>query len=150
LVAAFFTWARGMVMLKSPPPPAPEFGCHFSLMELFSYLFFERIVRSMFDDKLLVCPSGATQQTLGEVCSTAKMHYNYFVLARDCRPSFDAVLTRLFGSTDLDKNQVGFIIVQVKNDSKSSGPNTELFRKKKHCSFSMWLVAVGESGVDGC
>ncbi|KAI0247841.1 hypothetical protein BJV78DRAFT_1285209 [Lactifluus subvellereus] len=151
LVAAFFTWARDAVMVKQPPPPL-EFCRHFSVKELFSCLFSKRIVQSMFNHTPSIGPSKMKQRTLGEVASSANMHFNHFVqsqerdfisrrylipliargaavLGTNCQPGFDAVFPYLYGSTDLDDKNVGFIMVQVKNDSKFSRPNAELFQK---------------------
>jgi hypothetical protein len=157
-----------MVIVKNPPLPAPEFCSHFSFMELSFYPFSKWIVQSIFVDKPSVCPSGALQQTLGEVCSTANAfqplypsprrkvimhrHLIAFVargaaaLGTNCLPGFDAVLPYLSDSTDLDKNNADFMIVQVTNDSKFSGPNDELFQNMD--PFQCGLLE--ESGVDGC
>ncbi|KAI0253835.1 hypothetical protein BJV78DRAFT_1359880 [Lactifluus subvellereus] len=151
LVAAFFTWARDAVMLEQPPP-RPEFCHHFSVEELFSCLFSEEIVESIFNHTPSISPLKSKQRTFGEVASSANMHFNHFirpqeqklisrqyllafiargaaVLGANCQPGFDAVFPYLYGSTDLDDKNVGFVIVQVKNDSKFSQPIAELFRK---------------------
>ena len=140
-----------MFMANNPPLPAQEFCRPFSLKELFSCLFSNRFVKSMFNDTPSLCPPGAKQSTLGEVTRIANMHFNHFiqgqerqvithpyllkfiargaaVLGANCQPGFDAVFPYLFGSTDLDEKNIGFIIVQVKNDCKFGQPNVELFR----------------------
>ncbi|KAI0253034.1 hypothetical protein BJV78DRAFT_235120 [Lactifluus subvellereus] len=151
LVAAFFTWARDAVMVERSPRP-PEFCRHFSVEELFSCLFSEEIVQSMFNHRPSISSSKAKQRTFREVARSANMHFNHFiqsqeqkfiscryliafiargaaVLSANCQPDFDAVFPYLYGSTDLDDKNVGFIIVQVKTDCKFSRPNAKLFRK---------------------
>jgi hypothetical protein len=103
----------------------------------------------MVDAKPSICPSGVDQLTLGEVNSNARMHFNHFIKAQErkvithryltafiargaailgAQPGFDTVFPYLYGSTDLDEKNVGFILVQVKNDSRFSLPKAELFR----------------------
>ncbi|KAI0253843.1 hypothetical protein BJV78DRAFT_133573 [Lactifluus subvellereus] len=150
LVAAFFTWARDTVMLERPLPPL-EFCRDFSVEELFSCLFSEEIVESIFNHTPSIGPLKAKQRTFGEVASSANMHFSHFirpqeqevilrqyllafiargaaVFSADCQADFNAIFPYLYGSTDLDDKHVGFIIVQVKNDSEFSQPNAELFR----------------------
>jgi hypothetical protein len=38
------------------------------------------------------------------------------VLCANCQSGFDAVFPYLFGSIDMDKKSIGFIVVQIKND----------------------------------
>jgi hypothetical protein len=61
-------------------------------------------------------------------------------LGANCQPGFDAVYPYLYGGKDLDINKVGFIIVQVKNDSNSysSSALNELFSKMD--PFSSGLI----------
>ncbi len=40
-------------------------------------------------------------------------------LGANCQPGFDAVYPYVYGGTDLDPKKIGFIIVQVKNDSNT-------------------------------
>jgi hypothetical protein len=68
------------------------------------------------------------------------------VLGANCQPGFDAVFPYLFGSTDLDEKNVGFIIVQVKNDNKYSRPDAELFRKMDPFDCAL----LDASDVNGC
>jgi hypothetical protein len=154
LVAAFFTWARDNSIVKQPPPPLPEFRRRFCVEELFSChgLLFEPIVRSMFNDTPSIGPSKAEKRTMGEVTRAAHMRFNHFiqyqekifiahryliavmvrgtaVLGADCQAGIDMVFPYLYGSTDLDDKNVGFIMVQVKNDSKFSVPDADLFQR---------------------
>ncbi|KAI0255371.1 hypothetical protein BJV78DRAFT_761181 [Lactifluus subvellereus] len=152
LVAAFFTWARDNVIVKQPPPPLPEFCRHSSVREIISCLFFEPVVQSMFNDIPSIGPSKAEKRTLGEVTHAAHMHFNHLiqsqekkivahryliavmargaaVLGANCQAGVDMVFPYLYGSTDLDDKNVGFIMVQVKNDSKFSIPDADLFQK---------------------
>jgi hypothetical protein len=49
-------------------------------------------------------------------------------LGANCQPGFDAVYPYLYDSMDLEVKNVGFVIVQVKNDSNQSRPDAEWFR----------------------
>ncbi|KAI9434763.1 hypothetical protein BJY52DRAFT_1231070 [Lactarius psammicola] len=92
-------------------------------------------------------------QPFGEVFKKATMHFNhvlkpqaqrllarrfllYFMargaaaLGANCQPGFDAVYPYLYDSLDLEVKNVGFIIVQVKNDSNASrSDDASIFRK---------------------
>jgi hypothetical protein len=171
IVAAFFTWARDAVANRYDNRlPATQYCCRFSVEELFSNLFSETTVQLMFKNIASICPSKTERRTLGDVASTAKMHFNHFIQAQEqniiahqyligfmargaavlCanyEPGFDAVFPYLFGSTDLDKKNVGFIMVQVKNDNNlNSRPDAELFRKMDPFDCDL----LDASDVDGC
>ncbi|KAI0255367.1 hypothetical protein BJV78DRAFT_1279535 [Lactifluus subvellereus] len=152
LVAAFFTWARDKVFVEHPPPPLPEFCRHFSVEELFSCLFFGPIFQSLLDDTPSIGPSKAEKQTFGEVTRDAHLHFSHFIQAQEKKfvshqyllavmargaavlgatgqAGVDMVFPYLYGSTVLDDKNIGFIMVQVKNDSKFSVPDADLFQK---------------------
>ena len=99
-------------------------------------------------------PKASPKKPFKEVFKDAMMHFNHLIkphdqkslncstllffmacgaaaLGANCQPGFDAVYPYLYGGTDLDIDKVGFIIVQVKNDSTSySDPSLdELFSK---------------------
>ncbi|KAI0253840.1 hypothetical protein BJV78DRAFT_1351441 [Lactifluus subvellereus] len=82
LVAAFFTWARDAVMLEQLPP-RPEICRHFSVEELFSCLFSEEVVESIFNHTPSISPPKAKQRTFGEVASSANMHFNHFIRSQE-------------------------------------------------------------------
>jgi hypothetical protein len=151
LAAAFFTSARDTAIEKRLRRQHP-FCTHLSVKDLFSSLFSEETVKEMFLNTPSICPSKTKQQTLGEVAGTANMHFNHFIQAQEqeviahqyliafiargaavlganCQPGFDAVFPYLFGSTVLEEKNIGFIMVQVKNDQKFNQPDARLFRK---------------------
>jgi hypothetical protein len=97
-------------------------------------------------------PLNAEKQTLGEVAGAAHMHFNHFIKAQEqkfvahqhllavmargaavlgtnCQAGVDMVFLYLYDSTDLEDKSVGFIMVQVKNNSKISVPNANHFQK---------------------
>ena len=105
-------------------------------------------------------PLNAEKQTLGEVAGAAHMHFNYFIKAQEqkfvahqhlltvmargaavlgtnCQAGVDIVFPYLYDSTDLEDKNVGFIMVQVKNNSKISVPNANHFQKMDpfHCGL---------------
>ncbi|KAI9452701.1 hypothetical protein BJY52DRAFT_1225998 [Lactarius psammicola] len=127
LVAAFFAWARDkrtILPILLGHTPVLAFVFHFNVR---------------FD--------------VGEVFKKATMHFNhvlkpqaqrllarrfllYFMargaaaLGANCQPVFDAVYPYLYDSLDLEVKNVGFIIVQVKNDSNASrSDDASIFRK---------------------
>ncbi len=51
-------------------------------------------------------------------------------LGANCQPGFDAVYPYLYKALDLDEEKLGFVIVQVKNDSSFNRTNIdEVFQK---------------------
>jgi hypothetical protein len=151
LVSAFFTWARDKTVLGKPLPIG-QLSCYFSVRQLFSCLFSASIFTSMSRDVPSLCPPGATRQTFGQVFDNALMHFNHFVkpqeqklltrghllrfmargaaaLGANCQPGIDAVYPYLYGSTDLDVKNVGFIVVQVKKNEVSKPSQAKIFQK---------------------
>jgi hypothetical protein len=134
-VFAFLIWARDNAIVKQPAPPLSVFCGHFLVEELFSCLFFKRIVKSMFKRKPSIGPSNAEKQTLGEVASAAHsfqpLHqsartkvvahqYLLGVMAQgaavscaNCQAGVDMVFPYLYDSTNLEDKNVGFIMVQA-------------------------------------
>ena len=117
----------------------------------------------MLDNKPSLCHTKDKPRPFGEVFKNAMMHFNHLIkpqekktlarpyllhfmargaaaLGANCQPGFDAVYPYLYGGKDLDINKVGFIIVQVKNDSNSysSSALNELFSKMD--PFSSGLI----------
>lgn len=153
LVAAFFTWARDRaVSTKSQLPPNAL--CHqFTACDLFLSLFCGSSLDSILDSKPSLCHTGVEPEPFSRVFSKANMHFNHFikpyeqkiisrrylvrflargaaVLGANCQPGFDAVYPYIYNATNLDAEKVGFIIVQVKNDSNASRVNAkEVFKK---------------------
>ncbi|KAH9050406.1 hypothetical protein EDB83DRAFT_2190226, partial [Lactarius deliciosus] len=94
-----------------------------------------------------------SQRSFEEAFKKANMHFNqvikpqvqkllahqfllYFMahgaatLGANCQPRFNAIYLYLYGSLDLNIKNVGFIIVQVKNDSSASGSDyASIFKK---------------------
>lgn len=140
LVFSFFTWARDQVV-KTKPRSKHQICPYFSATELLSHLFTESTFASMLDCMPSVYPADITIQPFREVFSKALMHFNHVVKAQvqalvahrwlpffiargaavlgaNCQMGVDAVYPFLYGSIDLDVKNVGFIMVQVKNQSK--------------------------------
>jgi hypothetical protein len=151
IVASFFTWARDQVVKNKPPLPIGRLCPYFSVLELFQQLFTDT---SMLDNEPSLHHSKDTPQSFGTVFKNAMMHFNHLIkpqeqktlarpyllhfmargaaaLSANCQPGFDAVYPYLYGGIDLDINKVGFIIVQVKNDSAAYGAGSldDLFSK---------------------
>ena len=150
LVAAFFTWARDQVVHPKRTDIQP---CrYFSVNELFQELFSDST--SIMGDLPSLCHT-TKPLPFGEVFGKAKMHFNHVVkpqaqmllarrfllyymargaavLGANCQPGVDAVYPYLYDSDHLDVNgeNVGFIMVQVKNDPKITRSHyNEIFQK---------------------
>ncbi|KAH9015314.1 hypothetical protein EDB84DRAFT_1567751 [Lactarius hengduanensis] len=152
LVAAFFTHTCDIVVLGKSLPQGAISSC-FSVTDLLSSLFCESVYKVVSKAVPSLCHLETTQLTLGEVFDGAMMHFNHFIkpqeqklLARpyllafmscgaaasgaNCQPGVDAVYPYLYGSTDLDVQKIGFILVQVKkNDSGSDEAQAKIFWK---------------------
>ncbi|KAH8991466.1 hypothetical protein EDB86DRAFT_1606683 [Lactarius hatsudake] len=151
LVAAFFTWARDKVILDTPPASTGGQLCsYFSVKSLLAHLFSDSTFKSMSAELPSFYHSKAARRPFGEVFDKAHMHFNHFiksqeqkllarrylnlymargaaVLGANCQAGFDAVYPYLYGGTDLDPKKVGFIIVQVKNDSNTQQARADAF-----------------------
>jgi len=96
-------------------------------------------------------PRDPTTRRFGDVFTKAWMHFNHVIkpqeqkllarrylllfmargaaaLGANCQPGFDAVYPYLYDSIDLKVKNVGFVIVQVKNDSNQSRSDADWFR----------------------
>jgi len=146
VVASFFTWARDQVVKSIPLTQLQGRLCpYFSVTELFQHLFTESEYNMMLDSEPSLHHPDDPPQSFGTVFRNAVMHFNHFVkpqeqgvlarpyllhfiargaaaLGANCQPGLDAVYPFLYGTTGLDIDKVGFIIVQVKNRSTKSGP----------------------------
>jgi hypothetical protein len=152
LATSFFTWARDQVMFTKPIRPRERLCYHFSVKELFSRLFSDSTFASMLGDLPSLCHSTAMQRPFGEVFGKAMMHFNHVIkpqeqkilarpyllsfmargaasLGANCQPGIDAVYPYLYDGIDLDVEKVGFIIVQVKNDSNLYRSRINVFKK---------------------
>ena len=150
IVASFFTWARDQVV-KNKPLSVEQLCPYFSAKELFEQLFNNT---QILDDGPSLCHPKDSPKPFKEVFGDAMMHFNHVIkpqnrktlrrsyllpfmargaaaLGANCQPGFDAVYPYLYGSTDLDIKKLGFIIVQVKNDSTryAGGSLDDLFLK---------------------
>ena len=151
LVAALFTCARDQVINSKPHLPKEQL-CHpFSVKDLFSHLFSDSALAIVLRAKPSLCHS---QELAGlpfeDVFGQAYMHFNHFIkpqewkllergylllylargaaaLGANCQPAFDAVYPFLYGGKELVRKRVGFIIVQVKNDSNTHRPINNIF-----------------------
>ncbi len=152
LVAAFFTWARDRVILGKLPRTRERFCHYFSVTDLFSHLFSESVFASMLDDLPSLCHT-KWKRSFGDVFGKATMQFNHVIkpqaqkllarrfllyfmargaatLGTNCQPGFDAVYPYLYDSLNLDVKNVGFIMVQVKNDSNASqSDDANIFKK---------------------
>jgi hypothetical protein len=154
LVASFFTWACDQVIFNKLPRPREQPCFYFSVRDLFESLFSASTFASMLGDLPSLCHSTATQRPFGEVFvkDKAMMHFNHVIkpqeqkilarryllafmargaaaLGANCQPGLDAVYPYLYDGIDLNVKQVGFIIVQVKNDSNANRSGVDAFKK---------------------
>lgn len=152
LVACFFICARDEVI---DIPRAPTRLCNFfSVNALFKRLFTDKAFGTMKASLPSLSCSEAKGEEFQNVFTKATMHFNHFIkpqeqklltrrylllfmargaaaLGANCQPGFDAVYPFLYDSKDerLDIKNVGFIIVQVKNDANVSPSDDEVFQK---------------------
>ena len=140
LVAALFTCARDLLVKSKPPMPTRVQLCHsFSVNDLFSHLFTDTAFKIISAAMPSLCHTKA-ELPFGEAFKDTHMHFNHFIKPQDrevitrgnllfylargaaalganCQQGFDAVYPFIYGGPDLVRMRVGFIIVQVKNDS---------------------------------
>ncbi|KAI9430204.1 hypothetical protein H4582DRAFT_1820313, partial [Lactarius indigo] len=144
LVAAFFAWARDRAIKQQLPRPRERVCFHFRSTISSNICFLNQHSKGCRTS----CRPSVTQghkDRFGKVFGKgqATMHFNHVVkpqvqkllarrfllyfmtrgaaaLGANCQPGFDAVYPYLYDSFDLDVKKVGFIIVQVKNDSNTS------------------------------
>jgi hypothetical protein len=154
IVSSFFAWARDQVVVDKTGTLKDEQLCpYFSVNELFEQLFKDASILDKGGPSIYHSEANP-KKSFKEVFKDAMMHFNHLIKPRDqkslkrsnllffmargaaalganCQPGFDAVYPYLYGGTDLDIDKVGFIIVQVKNDSTSyKDPSLdELFSK---------------------
>jgi len=155
LVAAFFTRARDLLVLKLTGVFPYGLVCPtFSVKDLLSNLFHD--APSAFDVLLdsmpSICRPDFSPQKFGEVFGRTRMHFSHLIkpfkqeafarpypvamiargaaaLVANFRPGFDVVYPFLYETNDLVVNKVGFIIMQIKNHANDMIPNAELFKK---------------------
>jgi hypothetical protein len=145
IMASFFTWARDQAV-KNTAHRYGQLCPYFPVTKLFQHLLTDSKYTSMLNDEPSIHHPEDPAQSFGTVFKNAMMHFNHVIkvqeqstLARpyllrfmargaaalganfqpgfDAQPCISAVYPYLYGGTDLDINKVGFIIVQVKNDS---------------------------------
>ena len=154
LVAALFTCARDEVV-QQKSFHADDQICHsFSVVEFFKKLFTgsgSTLTSAMWGNALpSLYHSEHDQLPFREAFKTAYMHFNHFIkpqeqrvlnhrylllylarstaaLGANCQPGFDAIYPFIYGDTKLVCNQIGFIIVQVKNDLNPHQPILDVF-----------------------
>ncbi|KAH9175331.1 hypothetical protein EDB89DRAFT_2066689 [Lactarius sanguifluus] len=154
LVAAFFTRARDLYVQRIPPeklfPKVLTQICPvFSVRDLLSKLFQESHFTMMLDSLPSIRRADFSSQKFGDVFGRTKMHFNHmikpleqevltrsFLLTMMARGAaafgangqfgFDMVYPFLYGASDLDVKNVGFIIIQVKNHAN---PMAKSFKK---------------------
>ncbi|KAH8977434.1 hypothetical protein EDB86DRAFT_1199678 [Lactarius hatsudake] len=166
LVASFFTWACDKVISsKHPRQSLDTITCHFSVTALFGKLFTESTYSSISGNFPSLCHT-KSQRPFEEVFKEANMHFNHVVkpqvqkllarrfllyfmahsaatLGANCQPGFDAVYPYLYSSLDLDVKNVGFVIVQVKNDSSASGSDyASIFKKQTPSNVACLVIPI--------
>ena len=141
LVATLFTCARDLLVNSKPPIPAQIQLCHsFSVNNLFSHLFTNMSFKIILAAKLSLCHLNAVKLPFGETFKDTHMHFNHFIkpqeqavimcgnlllylasgvvaLGTSCQQGFNSVYPFIYGGPELFYMQVGFILIQVKNDS---------------------------------
>lgn len=149
LVAAFFIWARDQVVLTKLGSSSTLLSHHFTVCDLFESLFCGPSLESILQSKPSLYPQNDTPYPFKRVFGNARMHFNHFIkpyesgtitsqslirfLARGAAAfganyqcNFNAVYPYLYEALNLDVKKLGFIIVQVKNDSNNID---EVFQK---------------------
>ncbi|KAH9037252.1 hypothetical protein EDB85DRAFT_2287937 [Lactarius pseudohatsudake] len=180
LVAAFFTRARDLYVGRIPPdelfPNVLTQICPiFSVKDLFSELFQEAHFNTMLGSLPSIRRPGFPLDKFGDVFGRTKMHFNHMIkplkqdvltrsrlLAMMARGAaafgangqfgFDLVYPFLYGTSDLDVKQIGFIIIQVKNYANRLAPDPMLFKKmdpflcdllsKKDTDFAVPIIRI--------
>lgn len=152
LVACFFTCARDKVI--DIPRDVTRLCNFFSVNALFKSLFTNNTFKTMEASLPSLSSSEAEGKEFQTVFAKAMMHFNHVIkpqeqklltrpylllfmargaaaLGANCQPGFDAVYPFLYDSKDerLNVKNVGFVIVQVKNDANVSPSDDELFKK---------------------
>ncbi|KAH9179801.1 hypothetical protein EDB89DRAFT_2238751 [Lactarius sanguifluus] len=125
LVAAFFAWARDRAIKKHLPRPRERVCFHFPVNDLFEHLFSKPTFEKISDFLPSLCHDHTKpQRPLGKVFGKgqATMHFNHVVKPQvpNANPDLTPCTHTCTESFDLDVKKVGFIIVQVKNDSNTS------------------------------
>lgn len=154
LVACFFNLARDNVIKLWLPRDEMRLCSFFSVNQLFENLFTASVNSTIRGSKPSLCSSTVDDKSFQEVFAKAQMHFNHVIkpqeqklltrrylllfmargaaaLGANCQPGFDAVYPFLYNSNDerLNVENVGFVIVQVKNDPSVSPSNDEVFKK---------------------
>ena len=158
LVSAFFMWARDSFVKRVNkqifPHNLSQFCPIFSVSDLLSSLFSSKHFHTISDSFPSLCRQDHHHYSMkfGDVFKDAKMHYNHMIqplgiktishlyllkimargaaaLGANCQPGYDMVFPFLYRSNQLDVNNVGFILVQVKNFKKHKYRSTKLFQK---------------------
>lgn len=150
LVAALLTCARDEVVRHKVFHSSDQICHSFSVVELFQGLFSSSTSAEWAGARPSLCHSKHDQLPFEKAFETAYMHFNHFIkpqeqrvldrrylllylargaaaLGANCQPGFDAIYPFIYGDTELVRNRVGFVIVQVKNDSNSHRPILDVF-----------------------
>jgi hypothetical protein len=138
---------------QSPSLSLSPFCPIFSVMDLLSSLFQEEIFRTMSHSLPSVHRADfSSQKKFKDVFKNTKIHFNHMVqpigrdvitrayllaimargaaaLGANCQPGYDMVYPFLYDTKDLVAENVGFILVQVKNYAGHIPHNFALFRK---------------------
>ncbi len=148
LVIAFFTWACDKVMYPISCPTPTILCHHFTVNELFDSLFLGSSLDLILKSLPSLCHRNDSPLPFEDVFKEAHMHFNHFIkpykrkivshqylvrfmargvaaLGTNCQPGFDAVYPYLYKALDLDEEKLGFVIVQVKNNSSFNQTNID-------------------------
>ena len=144
LVAALFTSARDLLVQSKRAVPSRVQLCHsFSVHDLFSHLFTDTNFSIISAAMPSLYHSKAACLPFGQVFKNTHMHFNHFIkpqsrdvinrgnlllylargaaaLGANSQAGFDAVYPFIYGGPELVRMRLGFILAQVKNDSKTS------------------------------
>jgi len=153
LVATFFMWARNKVMYSISCPTLTILCHHFTVNELFNSLFLRSSLDLILKSPPSLCHWNNSPLPFEDVFKEVHMHFNHFIkpyerkivscqylvcfmahgavaLGTNCQPGFDAVYPYLYKALNLDEEKLGFVIVQVKNNSSFNQTNVnEVFQK---------------------
>jgi hypothetical protein len=158
LVAALFTEARDTYASQDQPSLFPndlsQFCPVFSVIDLLSCLFTEESFEAMLKSSPSVRRTDfpLELQEFGDVFKNTYMHFNHLIkpfkqkvitrqyllgimargaaaLGANNQKGYDIVYPFLFRSEDLIIENVGFIMIQVKNYAVNKNPDADLFRE---------------------
>jgi hypothetical protein len=166
LVAALFTDARDKAVLGETLAEG-QVTTYFSVTKLFENLFSPKTYRTISEVMPSIKPRMVPSQSFGTTFGKAYVHFNHFIkpqkrslmyrpfllrsLARDAAVSgangqrgVDAIYPFLYGTKELDDNNVGFILVQVRTNDVSEKARAGISREMDPYYCNLLLDDEGE------